>query len=100
VANKPVVVELELGSERLAPVLDAGIPHDGAVTVGDQVLVTLVQRMHAEVGDRDPDHYEVDPSRLAMQAVAQHRHRVGDRREPEIAVERSAELGGVATRRW
>jgi hypothetical protein len=33
-----------------------------------------------------------------VQAVAQHRHRVGERRETEVAVERLAKVEGTATR--
>jgi len=55
--------------------------------------------MHAQVGDRDPGHHEVRVPRLAVQAVAQHRHRVGERRKTEVAVERFAKVAGIATRR-
>src|SRR2546425_6650155 len=52
--------------------------------------------MYVQVRHRDPGHQEVDWSASLEQPVAQHGHRVGKRREGQVAVQRAVDRGHVA----
>jgi hypothetical protein len=65
---------------------------DDAVTAGAaDVGVALFRGVHREPGHRYPRHQEVDWTSAPVELVPEHRHGIGHRREPEVAVQGTRE---------
>src|SRR5437879_20133 len=76
--NEAVGVELELRAERIRAVTDP--------TFRDR-LITLSRQADGEVRYGHPGHEQIDRATPASETLAKDRHRIGQRREADVAVE-------------
>jgi len=80
--------------------VDRLVANNGVIRGRADVTVSLAIGLDGQRGDSHLGHRELDRAAALEEPLAEDRHRVGQRRQAEITIQRGAEGRYVASGRW